>query len=272
MSKASLYSSDSDGTIEMAPPAIEVDSLFASYRVRLDGGSAWADLRNLIRPGRATTRLVPALSDVSLTVPSGTVLGVVGRNGAGKSTLLRAIAGILPPDEGRIVVRGLISTLLSVGVGFNPNLTGRANIKLGGLAIGLTEDRLPDITESIADFAQLGEYLDFPVNTYSAGMRARLGFAVASHLDPDVLLIDEALAGGDAAFKERTAQKMYELCGAGRTIVLVSHGLSSIRSMATEAVWLHQGRIAATGDPDDVVSRYMRYCRLEAMPLDMDDE
>ncbi|MGH8978363.1 MAG: ABC transporter ATP-binding protein, partial [Acidimicrobiia bacterium] len=222
--------------------------------------------------GRSSDRLVPALRDVSFTVPKGTVLGVIGRNGAGKSTLLRTIAGILAPDSGRVTVRGRISALLSVGVVFSETMNGRENNKLGGLAIGLSEARLAELTEAIGEFAQLGEYLDFPVRTYSSGMRARLGFAVAAHLDPEVLLIDEALTGGDVKFKEQTADKMYELCGGGRTIVIVSHGLSAIRAMAGTALWLHQGRVVELGDPDDVVARYMRYCRIEASSLEFDDE
>jgi ABC-type polysaccharide/polyol phosphate transport system ATPase subunit len=211
------------------------------------------------------------LRDVSFALPQGGVLGVVGRNGAGKSTLLRTIAGILAPSTGRVIVRGRISALLSVGVGMSDSLTGRENIRLGALAMGLPEGRLPDLTDSIAAFAQLGEYVDFPVKTYSSGMRARLGFAVAAHLDPEVLLIDEALTGGDAKFKERTAEKMFELCGNGRTIVLVSHGLSLVRMISTKVLWLHQGRVVEFGDPEDVVSRYMRFCRIEAADLDWDD-
>jgi ABC-type polysaccharide/polyol phosphate transport system ATPase subunit len=254
------------------PPAIEVDRVSASYRVHLDTGSRWGGLLDLFRRARPNDRLIPALRDVSFTVPQGSVLGVIGRNGAGKSTLLRTIAGILAPDEGRITVRGRISVLLSIGVGFNEMLTGRENIKLGGLAVGLSQERLAEVTESITDFAQLGEYIDFPIRTYSTGMRARLGVAVAAHLDPEVLLIDEALTGGDTKYKERVAEKMFELCASGRTVVLVSHGLSSVRLMASQAIWLHQGRVAEAGDPDDVVNAYMRYCRLEASALEFDDD
>lgn len=251
-------------------PAIEVEHLSASYRIRVESGGTWSGVLELLRRDNASVRIVPALRDVSLSVPRGTVLGVIGRNGAGKSTLLRTMAGILAPTEGRVVMRGRISALLTMGVGFNDSLSGRANIRLGGLAVGLSESRLADLTESIADFAQLEEYIDFPVKGYSSGMRSRLGFAVAAHLDPEILLIDEALAGGDSKFKERTAAKMFELCGAGRTIVLVTHGLSTVRMMATKAVWLHQGKVVEYGDPDHVVASYMRYCRLEAN--DNDDE
>jgi teichoic acid transport system ATP-binding protein len=252
-------------------PAIDVEGISADYRVRVGQTSFKSSVRELLRLDEPPMRLVPALRDVSFTVPKGTVLAVVGRNGAGKSTLLRAIAGILAPTEGRVTVRGRISTLLAMGVGFNAEMTGRENIRLGGLAVGLSEARLALLTDSIADFAQLGEYIDFPVKGYSSGMRSRLAFAVASHLDPEVLLIDEALAGGDSKFKERTAEKMYDLCGNGRTIVLVTHGLSTVKLMATTALWLHQGKVVEFGDPDDVVASYMRYCRSEALE-GLDDE
>jgi len=252
-------------------PAIEAEGISADYRVRVGQTSFKSSVRELLRLDEPPMRLVPALRDVSFTVPKGTVLAVVGRNGAGKWTQLRAIAGILAATEGRVTVRGRISTLLAMGVGFNSEMTGRENIRLGGLAVGLSEARLALLTDSIADFAQLGEYIDFPVKGYSSGMRSRLAFAVASHLDPEVLLIDEALAGGDSKFKERTAEKMYELCGNGRTIVLVTHGLSTVKLMATTALWLHQGKVVEFGDPDDVVASYMRYCRIEALE-GLDDE
>ena len=251
-------------------PAIQVENLSTSYRVHLDAGSTWGGIYDLLRRSPDSDRIVPALRDVSFEVPRGSVLGVIGRNGAGKSTLLRCIAGVLPPEEGRIVVRGRISSLLSIGVGMNANLTGRENIRLGGLAIGLGEDLLDDITDDIAHFAQLGEYVDFPVGTYSSGMRARLGFAVVAHLDPEILLIDEALAGGDSKFQEKVAKKMAEICGSGRTIVLVSHGLAALRSMATTAIWLHQGQIEEQGDPDDVVSSYMRFARIQSLGSELD--
>jgi teichoic acid transport system ATP-binding protein len=253
------------------PPAIEVEHLSTSYRVHMKGTSVLGGFQDLFKRSQATDRLVPAVRDVSFKVEQGTVLGIIGRNGAGKSTLLRCLAGILIPEEGRVTMRGRISTLLTMGVGMNQNLTGRENIRLGGLAMGLDPARLDDIIDAVADFAQLGEYVDFPVETYSSGMRSRLGFAVMSHLDPEILLIDEALAGGDSKFQAETAHKMAEMCGNGRTIVLVSHSLSAIRMMSTEAIWMHQGKIAEQGDPEDVAASYMRYCRLSNAEPVLDD-
>jgi teichoic acid transport system ATP-binding protein len=251
--------------------AIEVEGLSASYRVRLDAPNLRADLRNLLTRRRDNVRIVPAVRDVSFTVPRGSVLAVIGRNGAGKSTLLRVLCGILAPEAGRVVVRGRLS-LLRPGLGMSDALTGRENIRLGGLAMGISEEHLAELTDVIADFAQLDEYIDFPLRTYSTGMRMRLGVAVAAHLDPEILLIDEALTGGDTAFQAHVAARIDELCGQGRTIVLVTHGLSSVKRMATEALWLHRGQVAALGDPDDIVARYMRYCRLESLDLEFDDQ
>ncbi|MEZ5246725.1 MAG: ABC transporter ATP-binding protein [Acidimicrobiales bacterium] len=253
-------------TVVEAKPAIEVDHLSIDYRLRLPGGSAAKDVLDLVTRRRPPERTVKAVRDVTFDVPKGETLAIVGRNGAGKSTLLRALSGALAPTHGRITVRGRVS-LLALGLGMNPNLSGRENILLGGLAVGLTRARLHELYDEIAEFAQLGEYLDYPMNTYSAGMRSRLAFAVAVHLDPEILLIDEALGGGDAGFGEHARVKMAELMREGRTIVLVTHGLTSVRSMATQAIWLHQGAIAASGDPEDIIAAYMRYCRLEDLEL-----
>lgn len=252
--------------------AIEVEHVSASYYLRVGRAAGWWGLRGLFGSDTAGRREVRALRDVSFAVPKGTVLGIIGRNGAGKSTLLRTISGILAPSEGRITVHGRISPLLSVGLGMQGDLTGRENIRLGALAHGHAAADLPTLEASIADFAQLGEYVDYPFRTYSAGMRSRLGFAVAAHLDPEVLLIDEALAGGDAKFKEKTSEKMFELCSDGRTIAVVTHTLSFVRSIATTALWLHQGKVVEFGDPDDVVAAYMRYCRISDLELASADD
>jgi ABC-type polysaccharide/polyol phosphate transport system ATPase subunit len=257
-----------------APPtapraSIEAHGVSASYRVRIDSKDLASDVRRLVfRQGMASDRLIPALRDVSFTVPRGSVLAVIGRNGAGKSTLCRVISGVLPPEAGRVVVRGRLN-LLTPGLGFSSALTGRENITLGGLAMGLSPERLAELAEEIGEFAQLDEYLDLPMHSYSSGMRMRLASSVAVFLDPEILLIDEALTGGDAAFSEHIAEKTAQLIGEGRTIVLVTHGLSSVRTMATEALWLHQGRVAEFGDPDEVVSKYMRYCRVESLGFDL---
>jgi ABC-type polysaccharide/polyol phosphate transport system ATPase subunit len=249
------------------PSSIEVDNVSASYRIRIDATNLYDDFKRIVTRREAAGRLVPALREVTFSVPSGSVLAVVGRNGAGKSTLCRVVSGVLPPESGRVIVRGRLN-LLAPGLGFSEALTGRENITLGGLASGISPERLELLADEIAEFAQLGDYLDLPMRAYSAGMRMRLASSVAVFLDPEILLIDEALTGGDAAFTAHIAEKTAQLIGEGRTIVLVTHTVSSVRTMATHTLWLHQGRVAEFGDPDEVVNKYLRYCRLQSFSED----
>lgn len=264
MSEAVAFPSEQPSAPEQS--SIVVENVSASYHVRIDAKDLWMDVRRLFRRESSGYRLIPALRDVSFEVPRGTVLAVIGRNGAGKSTLCRVINGVLPPETGRVVVRGRLN-MLTPGLGFSDALTGRENIKLGGLASGMAPERLAELTDEIGEFAQLEEYLDMPMRAYSGGMRMRLASSVACFLDPEILIIDEALTGGDAAFGAHIAEKTAQLIGEGRTIVLVTHGLSGVKTMATQALWLHQGQVAALGDPEDVVDQYMRYCRIESLSL-----
>lgn len=242
-------------------PAVEVTGLSVQYRTNFEKSPTLKAF--LARPGRRRgIRVIQALRDVSFTVPSGTVLGIIGANGAGKSTLLRAIAGILPPSTGRIVVRGEISTLLALGLGFNKALSGRENIALGGFAAGLDPEGIQARFDDIVDFADIGEFIDLPMKTYSSGMYGRLAFSVAAHMNPDVLLIDEALATGDAAFRHKSMRKMRELCENAGTILLVSHGLASVREMADQCLWVHKGRVRAHGAPDEVTSEYTTFMQV----------
>jgi teichoic acid transport system ATP-binding protein len=240
--------------------AIRVQDLHIRYRTVLDKKQT---LRGIFsrkeREKRArNVRVVDAVRGVTFDVERGSVLGIVGHNGAGKSTLLRAIAGILPPEQGRIEVAGKVSTLLALGLGFNHALSGRENIAIGGLAAGLSRDEVREREEDIIAFAGIGDFIDMPMRTYSSGMKGRLAFAVSTAMSPDILLIDEALSAGDAAFKKKAADRMKQLCGEDRTIVLVSHGLGSIRELADTAMWMDHGRIVQLGPPDDVVSAYTK--------------
>jgi teichoic acid transport system ATP-binding protein len=192
-------------------------------------------------------------------VPRGSVLGIVGANGAGKSTLVRSIAGILPPTSGRVEVNGRVSTLLALGVGFNRKLTGRENVVLGGLAAGWSREELAEKYDDIVKFAELKKFMDYPMRTYSSGMYGRLAFSVAVNMDPDILLIDEALSVGDARFKRKSFDKMQELCAEARTIVLVTHALRSVQELCSEAIWLHKGRLAMSAEPERVVEAYTRF-------------
>jgi teichoic acid transport system ATP-binding protein len=242
--------------------AVRVENLSVTYRTTVEKKPTLK--KTLIRLGRRERiiREIKAVRDVSFEVPRGAALGVVGVNGAGKSTLLRTMAGILPPTDGRIEVFGRVSTLLSLGVGFKSELTGQENVVLGGLAAGLSRAEMAAKYEEIADFAELGDFMDMPMRTYSSGMYGRLAFSVATNMDPDILLIDEALSTGDARFKQKSFAKMRELCGEARTIVLVSHGLRSIRELCDEAIWMNEGRIAMRDDADAVIDAYKEYLQV----------
>lgn len=200
-----------------------------------------------------------ALDNVSLDVHYGSVLGVIGSNGAGKSTLMRVISGIIPPTTGRVDVYGSVSTLLALGVGFNPSMTGRENVYLGGLAAGMTESEIDESFDAIAEFSELGEAIDAPMRTYSSGMFARLAFSVAAVVEPDILIIDEALSTGDAKFKEKSLNRVKELRSADRALILVSHALATIEDVCNEVIWLNKGKLMARGNPAEIIAEYQKF-------------
>ena len=252
-------------------PAIKVDDVSVVYKTSVERAPTLrSTIRRLGRRQRVT-REIQALSNVSFEVEHGTVLGVVGANGAGKSTLVRTIAGIMPPTSGRVEVHGSVSTLLALGVGFNKELTGRDNVVLGGLAGGLTRKQIADKYDAIEDFAELGEFIDMPMRTYSAGMYSRLAFSVAVNMQPDIFLIDEALSAGDAHFKQKSFGKMKELVNEDRTIVLVSHALGSIKELCSDAIWINKGQLIMRGHPDEVVDAYIRFLRVGETPSTLED-
>jgi ABC-type polysaccharide/polyol phosphate transport system ATPase subunit len=248
-----------------------VQDVSVTYKTSLDKKPTLrSTVRRLGRRERVV-REIEAVKHVSFEIPHGTVLGIVGANGAGKSTLVRTIAGILPPTEGRIDVFGRVSTLLALGVGFNRNLTGRDNVRLGGLAAGLNRDQLDEKYEEIVRFAELGEFMDMPMRTYSSGMYGRLAFSVAVNMDPDILLIDEALSVGDARFRRKSANKMRELCSEAHTIVLVSHALGSIRELCDQAIWLDDGEMRMWDEPDAVVDAYTEFLEVGQDAVTLED-
>jgi teichoic acid transport system ATP-binding protein len=253
--------------------AIRIEDLSIKYKINVDTKKT---LKNAVmrasKGERVRMRIVEAVKHLTLDVPHGSVLGIVGANGAGKSTLMRAIAGILPPTEGRITVNGKISTLLALGVGFNPALSGRDNIILGGLAAGMTRDQITEKTEEIADFAALPDgFIDMPVRTYSSGMYGRVAFAVAVNMTPDILLLDEALSAGDASFKEKSFNRMRELCEEARTIVIVSHALQTVIDLCDTAIWMHKGEMVSKGKPQEIVDRYLKFLDVGALPSSFED-
>lgn len=269
-------SSDPSVAIEPLPSrsdelAVKVENLSVTYRTSFERKPTLKG--TLMRLGRRerTVREIKALRDVSFEVPHGTVLGIVGVNGAGKSTLMRTVAGILPPTRGRIEVHGRVSTLLALGVGFNAELSGRENVVLGGLAAGLTRGQLAAKYDEITEFAELGDFMDLPMRTYSSGMYGRLAFSVAVNMEPDILLIDEALSVGDPRFKSKSFEKMRELCSQARTILIVSHALKSVGELCNEVVWLHDGQIAMRDEPGRLIEAYTRFLGVGESEVALED-
>src|SRR5919106_302482 len=222
---------------------------FATLKSALLGGSLIRDLK----PDETFT----AVRDVSFTVPAGRTLGVIGRNGSGKSTLLKLVAGITKPSSGSVRVNGRVSALIELGAGFHPEISGRENVYINGIMLGLTKREIHERFDEIVDFAELREFIDAPVKTYSSGMYMRLGFAVAIHVNPDVLLVDEVLAVGDEGFTHKCLDKFAEFRRRGKTILLVTHSLSLVERFCDEALWLDGGRAMAHGDPKRIVDAYL---------------
>lgn len=244
------------------PPVVSVQDVSITYRTTFEKVPTIKSAVVRLGRGERAVREVEALQNVSFDVPRGTRLGVIGANGAGKSTLMRAIAGVLTPTSGRIEVRGRISALLALGVGFNANLSGRENVVLGGLAAGLTREQVAARAEEIAAFAEIGEFMDLPMRTYSSGMYQRLAFAVGVHMDPDILLIDEALSAGDAAFKEKATAKMNDLMSSARAMFLVSHSLGSIQTLCDTAIWIHKGKLMMHDTPVKCIEAYTKFSKV----------
>lgn len=199
-----------------------------------------------------------ALADVSLTIAPGEAVGFIGRNGAGKSTILGLMAGVIRPTSGTVSVQGRVCPLLELGAGFHFELTGRDNILLNGVLLGLTRAEVRARLEAVVAYSELEAFIDQPIRTYSSGMLTRLGFAVAAHLDPEILLVDETLVVGDARFQKKCQATMDAFRAAGKTLVLVSHNMDDVRSACTRAVWLDNGRIRLDGAPAEVVDAYLQ--------------
>jgi teichoic acid transport system ATP-binding protein len=255
----------------VSPLTVKVENLSITYRTTFERVPTFKNAITRLGRGQRAIREIEALKDVSFDVPDGTALGIIGNNGAGKSTLMRALAGILPPNKGRIEVNGRISPLLSLGVGFNANLSGRENIILGGLASGLSRAQVEDRADEVTSFAGLEEFIDAPMRTYSSGMYSRLAFSVAVHMDPDILMIDEALSAGDATFKTKAAAKMGELRENSRAFFLVSHSLASIRELCNDAIWLHKGQLMMRGTPEEVCEAYTKFVQVGDSAVILED-
>ena len=235
--------------------AVTVESVSKRYRLYHEHNQSLKTM--IMRRRRGVYEEFWALRDVSLDVPKGTTFGLIGENGSGKSTLLKCMARILRPDSGHISVVGKVSALLELGAGFHPELSGRENVYLNGSILGMPKRELDRIFDDIVGFAGLERFIDMPVKVYSSGMYVRLGFSIAINVEPDVLLIDEVLAVGDEEFQRRCDSKFAELKRDGRTIVLVSHALDSVRNLCDEVAWLEGGQLKAVGTPGNIVDDYV---------------
>jgi lipopolysaccharide transport system ATP-binding protein len=235
--------------------SVEFQDVSKSYPIYASPGDRLKELVTLNRLRRH--RDFWALKDVSFAVRKGETFCVIGENGAGKSTLLQMVAGILSPTSGRVSVNGRVSALLELGSGFNPEFTGRDNVYLNGAIVGFSAQEIDSIYKKIKDFAEIGDFIDQPVKTYSSGMVVRLAFAVAIHVDPEILLVDEALAVGDIYFRQRCMRKVHELRARGITILFVSHAIGDVKAIGDHSLWLDQGRVREIGDTDLVVAKYL---------------
>jgi ABC-type polysaccharide/polyol phosphate transport system ATPase subunit len=238
----------------MPPPAIRCDGVWKSYRIYHQRSHS---LKEKVLSRRNMYEEYWALRGVDLEVPEGATFGIVGANGSGKSTLLKTMAGILTPNKGEVAVRGAVSPLLELGTGFHPELTGRENVILAGSLLGHSRREMERKYDGIVEFAGIENFMDIPVKNYSTGMYTRLAFAVAISVDPEILLVDEVLSVGDESFQMRCHQRIAELRAEGRTIVLVSHSLDSIRALCKRAVWIENGEVREAGSSHDVVTAYL---------------
>ncbi|MDZ4768862.1 MAG: ABC transporter ATP-binding protein, partial [Chloroflexota bacterium] len=243
--------------------AVRVENVSKSYTIAHEGKryrTLREDLIALI-PGRGSPRTTRetfwALRDVSFEVPRGEVMGIIGRNGAGKSTLLKILARITKPTTGSIDLYGRVGSLLEVGTGFHPELTGHENIYLSGTILGMRRAEIARQFDAIVDFAEVEQFLDTPVKRYSSGMYMRLAFAVAAHLEPEILIVDEVLAVGDAAFQKKSLGKMGDVAKSGRTVLFVSHNMAAVEALCSRALLLERGRTAFLGAASEAIGRYL---------------
>ena len=237
--------------------AIIVEGLGKKFRLMQDRN--WTLKATLLAGHRTRYEEFWALRDVSFEIPTGETFGIVGGNGSGKSTLLKVLAGILRADEGSAVAHGRLSALLELGAGFHPELTGRENVYLNGSILGFTSREIRNLFDDIVEFAELEQFIDEPVRNYSSGMYMRLGFSVAIHVEPEILLVDEILAVGDPTFQKRCLERFARLRDEGRTIVVVSHDLDMISRLCDSSVWINKGKLASVGSSSSVLDDFLTH-------------
>ena len=237
---------------------INLDKVGVRYRIPSERISSFKEYSIRWIQRKVTHRDFWALRDVNLSVDRGETFGLIGPNGAGKSTMLKLIARVFKPTSGRVVVRGQVAPLLEFGAGFHPELTGRENIYLNGALMGFSRQEMEEKFEGIVDFAELWDFIDVPLRTYSSGMWARLGFAVATDVQPDILIVDEVLSVGDESFQRKSSARMQEFRDQGATTMLVSHNMDMIIKMCDNTAWLDHGQIKAIGKTSEVVQAYLK--------------
>lgn len=241
----------------LGKPIIEARELHKEFVVNLHHGSLKSLFLSRRRLGSEGRQVVHALRGIDVAVDAGESVALVGRNGSGKSTLLSLIGRIYLPNQGTLAVRGRVAPLLQMGAGFHPELSGRENIEMNGVILGLTRRQVAEREDSIIEFSEIREFIDAPLRSYSTGMVMRLAFSVATHADPEILLVDEALAVGDEGFQEKCFARIEELKEDGRTILFVSHEMTDVTRVATRAIWLEQGRVRMDALPSQVVEEYL---------------
>lgn len=243
----------------------EISITVNNLRIRYKGLKKFSIKKSLLKMKGGKLEVFEALKGVSFEVEKGKILGIVGRNGSGKSTLLRSIAGIFSPDKGSINLHGNSISLLSIGVGFQPALTGYENIFLSGMLLGFTEEEVKERINDIIEFSELGDFIYKPVKTYSSGMYSKLAFSITAILETDIMLIDEVFSVGDIQFKAKSYAKMKELISdTNRTVVIVSHSTGTLRELCDEILWLHDGEIKMMGNCDEVLDKYQEFMELDA--------
>jgi ABC-type polysaccharide/polyol phosphate transport system ATPase subunit len=242
---------------------VRLEDVSVQYRVPQERIGTFKEYAIRWVQGKVKHRSFLALQNVDLSIRKGEVFGLIGQNGAGKSTLLKLVARVLRPTRGRVMVKGFVAPLLEIGAGFHPELTGRENIFLNGAMLGFTREEMEKKFQSIVDFAELGDFIDAPLRTYSSGMWARLGFAVATETQPEILIVDEILSVGDEAFQHRSLERIQSFKADGATILLVSHSMSMIEQMCQQAAWLSHGKVIASGSAHAVVDQYLGQVREE---------
>jgi lipopolysaccharide transport system ATP-binding protein len=257
--------------ISLNQAIIRLEDVCVEYRVPSERIGTFKEYMIRLLEGRVKHRKFNALDEVSININRGEVFGLIGQNGAGKSTLLKLVARVLRPTHGRVVVSGHVAPLLEVGAGFHPELTGRENVFLNGAMLGFSRQEMQEKFSRIVEFSELGDFIDAPLRTYSSGMSARLGFAVATDSQPDILIVDEILSVGDEAFQHKSFERIQAIKAQGATILLVSHSMTTIENMCQRAAWLHHGRMIAHGDAKAVVAKYISHVLdNEAERLDME--